>query len=669
MSRPAGAPARSATLTLLACELRMLLRDRRTVLISVVAPLLLFPLLILGMRAAERSREADLATTELLWAASGERSAEARSLVAAALPFLPTDSAGASTRRFRELRVDRPDSLLAAGGLQLVVALGPADSASLQLSYRGDRDRSRDAVASLSFALDSLRAIRHASALRNAGLVPAGELASLEPRNVASRQRQGRALLGYIVTPFFVLLLLSGGAVFAADAIAGEKERGTLETLLTTAARRTDIVRAKQLAVLTVGIAITVVNAGNLLVYASIGVIELPSSIALRLPPGTAVIVLLLFLPVAALISAVLLALSGYVRSYKEYQVFFLPVFLLFLLPAAACVLPGVRLRSAIAIVPVANISVAVREVLSGTYDVVFLFVAFASTAAAAAFATRLTGNALSAERLIAPAADDEAGLPGPARFRRHLLRNYALLWATLFIVSLWAGDRLDIRAQVTLNLVVLFLGASLLMLRRYRLNVRDALALRPVRAPIWIAVLIGAPSAFVTGIGLAQLTQRLLPVPERVLEAFAQYLLPPELPLWQVLFFLALLPAVCEEIAFRGLLLHGLRGRLSPVALCLAVGAIFGIFHVDLFRLIPTAYLGAVLAAVVVLSGSLFPAVLWHALNNATGLVPAFLGVEPEAPPVWAYAIGVGGLAVAFGLLVRFRQTNDPRASADSGP
>jgi sodium transport system permease protein len=194
-------------------------------------------------------------------------------------------------------------------------------------------------------------------------------------------------------------------------------------------------------------------------------------------------------------------------------------------------------------------------------------------------------------------------------------------------------------------------------MLRAYRLDAREALALRMPRAPVWLAVLIGAPSAYITGIGLAQLTSRILPVPERVLEAFSQYILPPDLSLVQVVFFLAILPGICEEIAFRGLLLHGLRTKLRPVALCLAVGAIFGLFHVDLFRLIPTAYLGTILAAVVVLSGSIYPAMVWHALNNATGLVPAFLGIAPEAPPLWSYPLGVLGLLLCFLILLRYRR------------
>ncbi len=163
--------------------------------------------------------------------------------------------------------------------------------------------------------------------------------------------------------------------------------------------------------------------------------------------------------------------------------------------------------------------------------------------------------------------------------------------------------------------------------------------------------MIIGAPSAFLVGIGIAQLANFVFPVPERMLQAFEQQILPGDMPLWQILFFLSFLPGVCEEVLFRGVLFHGLRKRFKPLALCLVVGAIFGFFHVDLFRLIPTAYIGFVLAAVVLITGSILPAMLWHALNNAVALVPAYFGYT-ETPPLWSAAAGLVGLAFAFWIL-----------------
>ena len=145
-------------------------------------------------------------------------------------------------------------------------------------------------------------------------------------------------------------------------------------------------------------------------------------------------------------------------------------------------------------------------------------------------------------------------------------------------------------------------------------------------------------------------------PVPERLIEAFSESLLPPDMGLLQIIVFLTVLPGICEEIAFRGVLLHGLRKRFNPIVLCLVVGAIFGFFHVDLFRLVPTAYLGSLLAVVVLITGSIFPAMLWHALNNAVAVVPAYLGWWTGEPPLWTAAVGLVGLALAFWILWRNR-------------
>jgi membrane protease YdiL (CAAX protease family) len=344
--------------------------------------------------------------------------------------------------------------------------------------------------------------------------------------------------------------------------------------------------------------------------------------------------------------------LSGYSKSYKEYQIYFFPVLIAFLAPSAAALLPGLKLASVISIVPLANISVAVREVLVGEYNWPFLALTFLSTVALAAWLARLTERTLSTEKLITAAELDEADLRGgPALFPKRVLRWFGVLWVVFFLMSLWFEGQLGIRGQVSLNVLGLFLGASALMIWRYRLDPRKALALRMPRPAVWLAVLIGAPSAFVVGIGLGQLSQYILPVSDQMLESFGEYLAPGGLPLWQVILFLAIVPGIGEEIAFRGLLLHGLRRRFHPVVVALLVGAIFGFFHVSLFRLIPVTYLGFILAGLTLLTGSIFPAMAWHALNNAAAIVPDHMGWLDgvDTIPGWIYPVGAVGLALAF--------------------
>lgn len=687
---------RGVLATLFRYEIKRLLRDTRMILIAVVAPLVLFPFIIFVMRMVERTEERRLVETVYEYALVGDEAEWGREIVAAALELEANDpDTSRAPVRFEEQQVVDADSLLIASGIHLVVeALSPnayariraqeaaADSSdaeedtaedieveeteeedafselpTLRLRYRAQSDFSRNASDRLSARIVELRSQLRDSLYRSRGFpIELEQIAFVETENTASAEKEGGALLGLALTPFLLLLMLTGGSIMAVDAISGEKERGTLETLLTTAAARSDIVKAKLLGIIAVGIAVAVINILNLLVYVVLGVVDLPENFAVALSAVDLVLLLVLFLPLTVLISSSLLLLSGYAKSYKEYQIYFFPLFLVFLVPSLAGMLPGMELRSVIALVPIAGIGVAVREIMVAQYDWLFLMLAFASTGGAAVWAARLTERTLSTERLISQSDLDEADLVGgPALFPRHVLRWFGVMWVIFLIVSLWFGEDLGVRGQILVNLVFIFLGGSLLMVRRYGLDPRTAFALRPVHPLVWLAVLIGAPAGYIVGIGLAGLVNTyVFPVPQNVLEAFGDTLLGDEMPLWQLLFFLTIMPGILEELAFRGVLLHGLRKMLGPVGICLLVGAIFGIFHVSLFRLVPTAYLGMIFAAVVLLTGSIFPVMLWHFANNAIGLVPAHMGwvTEDTVVPWWGYALGLLGLLISFGII-----------------
>ena len=686
---------RGVLATLFLFEIKRLLRDTRMILIAVVAPLVLFPLLIFVMRTVEKSEERRLEETVYEYALVGDEAEWGREIVAAALELEANDpDTSRASVRFEEQQVEDADSLLVAAGIHLIIEAlspeayekirdaaaaadttdtedtedatdtgdtveedAPSELPTLRLRYRAQSDFSRNAADRLRSRIIEVRSALRDSVYRSGGFpVEPEQVAFVETENTASAEREGGAILGLILTPFLLLLMLTGGSIMAVDAISGEKERGTLETLLTTAAARVDIVTAKLMAIITVGITVAVINILNLLVYVVLGILELPENFAVALSALDLVLLLILFLPLTVLMSSALLLLSGYAKSYKEYQIYFLPLFLVFLVPSLAGMLPGMDLRSVIALVPIAGIGVAVREIMVGEYDWLFLVLAFASTGGAAWWAAQLTERTLSTERLISSSDLDEADLVGgPALFPRHVLRWFGVMWVIILLISLWFGEDLGVRGQIAVNLVFVFLGGSLLMIRRYGLDPRAAFALRPVHPAVWLAVLIGAPAGSIVGLGLAGLVNTyLFPVPQNVLEAFGEALLGDEMPLWQLVLFLSVTPGILEELAFRGVLLHGLRKKLGPVGICLAVGAIFGLFHISLFRLLPTAYLGAIFAAVVLLTGSIFPAMLWHFANNAVVLVPAHMGWIAEDPqiPWWGYALGFVGLLVAFWII-----------------
>jgi membrane protease YdiL (CAAX protease family) len=124
----------------------------------------------------------------------------------------------------------------------------------------------------------------------------------------------------------------------------------------------------------------------------------------------------------------------------------------------------------------------------------------------------------------------------------------------------------------------------------------------------------------------------------------------------------LTFVPAVCEEIATRGLLALGLRQRLGPILAAVISAAAFAAMHVSLVRAVPTALLGAILATMTVRSGSLVPAMIAHALNNGIALLVATDRAPPVARVIDAHpdvAAAVAATVVAAGVGIAWPKRN----------
>lgn len=680
--------------TLLGTELRMLLRDRRTILFSIVLPLLVMPVMMFGSHFMQQRRERSLQTLVFTYAVTGSEAAAAKARLDTTLARLTAEPQHKpESITLKELPTTNPLKELQDGTLHVVVEATTAEEAeqavqeqarsahhrahdveaseardlaerpqpgvpALTLVYRADRDTSVKAMAGLRKALQETRRLERAAALQAHGFpIPAADVATVTAKDLASAGQVAGLTLGRLLTLLLLMFILSGGAVVATDTLAGEKERGTLETLLATAAGRLEIVTAKLLAILAVSLVITLIQVANFLLYVAFKLVPTTQNFAAAVPPQVALLLLALFIPVAALASAALLLTSGYAKTYKEAQLYFFPLLLVGMVPALAPFLPGLALRSPIVLVPVANIAMAVKEILTGTYDWPMIVVALVVTSGTAAWVTFVTARALATERLISPTHVDAAqALGGPALFPRHVLRWFALMWAAVLIVSVNQKEGTDIRVQLIVNLVLIFFGATMLMLKKYRLEPGEALALRPVRPVVWLAVLLGAPTALLTGVGVFRLANLVLPVPPEALRGFQQELLPDAVPFWQLLALLSIMPGVFEELAFRGVLLHGLSRRLRPLPLALVVGGIFGLFHFSLFRIVPVSFLGIMLAGVTLLTGSIFPAMLWHAVNNLMGIALAHYGIELGELPVGVHLAAATILVGAFWILWRTR-------------
>jgi sodium transport system permease protein len=687
---------------LLIHELRMLLRDRRTLVLAIALPLFLMPVILYAMRASRESREKKLGSTVYTYAVTGTEAKKIEALIGKAQISVQAQTGSKredkdSLSGFKLKEIERKDPgaslerqeihfyLKALNGKEadalpkeeekkktgettdedgkdkkkvLVEATRLPGVPLVLVYFHGDRDVSQQGASKMRELLWRAGREGKDALLREHGfpLDPAKVIA-VDERNIASAGQVTGSRIGPGLTLFLVMIILTGGSVASMDIIAGEKERGSLETLLTTAARRTEVAAAKQLTILAVALTITLIQIAELLAIVRYKIIPLPEDFAIAVPPIAIVTLLLLFIPVAVLMSAVLLMISAYAKSYKEAQLYFFPVYLVSWMPALAAMLPGVSLRSAIVVVPLANVSVAVREVMVGKYDWPMIFVVFVAMAATAVWTLRASARMLSQERLITLNESDAADFSGgPALFRKRVLRWYALLIVILFVVAANIPQLATFRRQLLFNELLLFLGGSLLMIRWYRLDIRQAWALRLPRAAIWPAILLLIPSANLMGVGIFRLASLVLPVPTQVLEQLARSIMPKEIPAWQIILFIAVLPGVCEEIAFRGTLLYGLRNRFRPAILALAVGIIFGFFHVSYFRIIPTGFLGIVLTSVALLTGSIFPGMVLHFGNNAFAYWLSLQGASMARMSWWVYILAAAVFTISFYVIYRNR-------------
>jgi sodium transport system permease protein len=396
------------TATVYKKELREALRDRRTLISMFVIPTVAIPLLMLGFTlvTAKLLKQAKSEASSIMIIGAAQSPAVKAALAAnAKLRIVPTDSGYRAAISAKSLRaaVELPDDFDAA-----VTESRRSDVRIYH--YDGDL-KSGLAASELDRFFRDYREKAVQATLAARGLPPAlARPYEIARQNVAPPEKVGGAMFGGIIPYVIVLLCFTGAMYPAMDLTAGEKERGTLETLLASPVPRSAIVYGKFFVVLTSALS-TVIFAGlstmiTLPVSAwLIGDMAKSAATAAAASTVTAgalpqinplgfLVSLGMVVPVAILFAAVLLAVSVFARTYKEAQSYAGPMVIVVIMPAVAALLPGVELNPGLSLVPILNVSLVSKELVSGTFNPVHLAVIFGSScvyaAIALAFATRM---------------------------------------------------------------------------------------------------------------------------------------------------------------------------------------------------------------------------------------------------------------------------------------
>ena len=398
-------------------EMRMIGRNSSAIFVGMLLPLILLPVVICAPQWSAKRHKAQIESAPFRYVICGVSSNEVEALMTATLERMAK-----GTNRITASRTNISGDLhaaLAAGDLELIIEGAdpksePAPALSfkgahpeppapllIRLEYRADHEASGRAMGLVQSGLIKTRQERRSQRLEAAGFpVQILDVGKSESINVARPELAAGLTLGRGLTVFVLFFVFMGGSMIANDLLAGEKDRGTLETLLTSAAGRTEIILAKHLAICAMALAATTLQTAELLLMARFKAVPLPDGIAHALSPGTVGLAAALFLPMLALVAGILLLTSGLARTHREAQNYLTPILILTLLPAAAPFFPSLSLHSVAALVPVTGVALAVKEIFSGNFDWPMIALAWLATAASAVWVLRLNTRLLRAERL-----------------------------------------------------------------------------------------------------------------------------------------------------------------------------------------------------------------------------------------------------------------------------
>ncbi|MAJ68798.1 MAG: ABC transporter permease [Alteromonadaceae bacterium TMED7] len=368
-------------------EIKELLRDRKTLFFMVALPILVFPLLI-GVVMFFAGKAVDKAENKVLdYAVVGAQYA----------PALVEDLAASDL--FNQVMIDEGEDIAAfVKSEQADFVLVIPDNFSEDALQSGQIELSlylNDAGLNMvRRRLDKIvdvyaeRSQQKAFALLE--LDESQQVALIEPIvikkvDVADKRENWGEKIGGMIPYFIFMLCLQGAMIPATDLGAGEKERGTLETLLISPIERHKLVLGKFLTIALAGATSALITVSSMAVWGLVisqgMAIKMVSEVMSAINAIDFVLMFLMLVPVVAIFSAVLLSLSIYARSFKEAQGYMTPLVFAVIVPVMLAMLPGVELKGGWAWVPLTNVALAIKELIKGTMDYFQLFAIFSSTA------------------------------------------------------------------------------------------------------------------------------------------------------------------------------------------------------------------------------------------------------------------------------------------------
>tara|TARA_B100001564_G_scaffold359855_1_gene383423 strand:+ start:1638 stop:2831 length:1194 start_codon:yes stop_codon:yes gene_type:complete len=355
-------------------ELIDVLRDRRTLMFMVVIPILITPLLVIGsikfqeyqnkkseekiLKIAFINDSEDIFTKQLLSDQKGVKIIEG----------VPLDSIESYIKS---------DSL--QGGLYLgkgfLKKIKTNSSGDVKIYYKSS-DLMSKSKKRMQAALDIYKEKIIAERLEQLN-VDGQILVPITITNIdmaTAKETLGKAIGGFI--PYVLVMFIFLGAMYPAiDLGAGEKERGSLETLLSSPATKFEITMGKLFVVSLTGIVsglVSVLGISSSLFFIDKIPLQIQETILELINPFMISSIIILMIPIAIFFASMLLSISFYARSFKEAQSLMGPLNMVIIVPLFLSLGPGMEMDHATALMPLINVGLLTKEILAGSVELIY---------------------------------------------------------------------------------------------------------------------------------------------------------------------------------------------------------------------------------------------------------------------------------------------------------
>ncbi len=446
------------------------------------------------------------------------------------------------------------------------------------------------------------------------------------------------------ILPLLIMIWCLTGAFYPAiDLCAGEKERGTLETLLSSPSSRSDIALGKLGAVMVFSSATAVLNLTSLGLTALLllgGGGFSPVAGLLQGPPPLSAIgwVVLATIPASALFGALSLAAAAFARSSKEGQYYLVPLIMVTLPLMIIPMLPASRLDLGTSLIPVTGIMLALRGMIEGEWSQIaaWLGPVVIVTIACCAAAIRWVVYQFNREEILFRPSErfalgqwiaeyfrsrDTGPAPGHA-----IVCGLLILLLRFFSIGFvrppvdWNGFALQ---TVILLLATVCVPALLMtvVLSRQPLTtlLLKGLPVRHVVAAGVLALCLHPALAWFSGV-----VMRLYPHSESVNELASGLtaIMDGAPSLVMLILVLAVVPAIFEELAYRGFVLSGFRSMARPMVAVVLSSVLFAAAHGVIQQSLIAFVVGLIVGVIAIRSGSIVACIVFHAVHNAVAVL-----------------------------------------------